>query len=98
MFVKSTKDFKYFKYMASMWRNVSNLVYSFVELQEFEKKLEDCKYKMLSQPDEPVGFNKQSFDNITELLSARFKKRITQLEIFHCILRLIMAWDSLELP
>lgn len=105
-FVKRTKDFKYFKYVASMWRNVSNLIYSYVELQEFEKyvrflshrKLEECKFKMMCHPDEPVGNTKDSFDNITELLSTRFKKRITQLEIFHCVLRLIMAWDSLELP
>ena len=63
-----------------------------------DRREKEKKFKLLLLPDEPVGNNKETIDDLNEMFDIKFKKRINQLEVFHCIVRLIMLWDALTLP
>lgn len=57
-----------------------------------------ARFKLLQYPDEQVGSNKESLEHIRLLFDIQFKKRINNIEIVHCLIRIVMLYDSLKLP
>lgn len=63
-----------------------------------QRKEKEATFKLMRYPNEPVGTSKESLEHVGVLFDIKFKKRINQIEMIHCILRALMLWDSLLLP
>lgn len=57
-----------------------------------------ARFKLLQYPNEPVGASKESLEHVRVLFDIQFKKRINYIEIGHCLIRIVMLYDSLKLP
>lgn len=55
-------------------------------------------FRLMQYPNEPVGGNKETLEHASKIFDFKFKRRINQIEIVHCLLRLLMLWDTLSLP
>lgn len=98
-FTRNIESLKYYRYTTSMWRAVFNMIYSVLDLRRLNRKEKEKKFKLLQYSgSEPVGQNKESLDDITEMFDIKFKKRILQLDIFHTGVRCLMLYDVLNLP
>lgn len=57
-----------------------------------------ANFKLLKHPDEQVGSNKESLEDVKVLFDIKFKKRLNYIEIIHCVIRLMMLYDTLKFP
>jgi hypothetical protein len=95
---------KYYRYLASMWRNVFNLIHTVLELRKFNRYArltsieKEKKFQILASGSEAVAKSKETRECFNELFDIKFKKRINQLEIVHSLMRVAMLWDALNLP
>lgn len=96
--------FKYYRYVASMWRTVFNLIHTVLELRKFNRYAQvssiekEKKFQILSSGFELASKSKEISECFSELFDIKFKKRINQLEVVHSLMRIVMLWEALNLP
>lgn len=57
-----------------------------------------ARFKLLQYPNEPLGTSKESLEHVGVMFDIKFKKRISNIEIVHCLIRMFMLYDTLQLP
>lgn len=101
---ESQPALKYYRYLASAWRTVFNLITTVLELRKFNRypsvtSIEkEKKFQILAAGADLASKSKETADCFSELFDIKFKKRINQLEVVHSFMRIIMLWEALNLP
>ena len=89
---------KYIKNTSSFWRNCFNFIINIYKQRLFNVAEGELKFRLKMSPDKGLKKGSESMQIFDALVNVRKQRRISNMEVIHSIIRLVMLWWSLKLP